>query len=607
MAVSSVTEAPARPSIRGRLFGRPVRITILLVLIVIALAVLAAVAFDRAYQGRVLPGVHVAGVDVSGLNEAQLRERVAEIPVLPASIDAVSGGRRVAIDPATLGASVNVGAAVEAALAAGRAEGPLADVPQRIALARDGQDIPLSTSVDRQQLWAWVTNRADELRVSPRSAVIVKDASGWTATTAQTGQALDVTAAAAALERALATTDGSAQTVELPVRLIVPEVDDLDAVLSIAAAERMAQPFPLTFRDGRTWTIPSETIRAAITFAPGGERPTPILDSSLVAAAIEPLAKEINHAATESLILKSKSGAVFGFLPGKGGRSLDVQGNAREVARMIIGRGTGEVAATASVRLQTTDVAPDLTAEEAAKLGPQVSRVGAWTTRFVPSEKNFFGANIRLPARFINGTVIQPGGVFDFWQVVGPVTFSRGFGMGGFIEAGRTNPTGAIGGGICSASTTMFNAAARAGYQILERDNHAYYISRYPLGLDATVSKVGGRVAQNMRFRNDTGQALLIRGLSSSTSVTFEIYSIPNGRTVSFSRPSVSNVRPAIDTTVKTTELKKGQSERTETPTDGKDVVVSRTVRDANGRVIHHDTWYSHYVRVDGVVRIGIG
>ena len=42
---------------------------------------------------------------------------------------------------------------------------------------------------------------------------------------------------------------------------------------------------------------------------------------------------------------------------------------------------------------------------------------------------------------------------------------------------------GAMGGGICSASTTMFNAAANSGLQIDERHAHFYYISRYPVGL----------------------------------------------------------------------------------------------------------------------------
>jgi vancomycin resistance protein YoaR len=110
-----------------------------------------------------------------------------------------------------------------------------------------------------------------------------------------------------------------------------------------------------------------------------------------------------------------------------------------------------------------------------------------------------------------------------------------------------------------------------------------------------------------MRFRNDTATPLFIRGLSGGGWVRFEIYSLPTGRTVTFSKPAVSNVRPAIDTSVTTPALKKGQTERLETPTAGKDVFVTRTVRDASGRVVHTDRWFSHYIRVDGILRIGIG
>ena len=50
-----------------------------------------------------------------------------------------------------------------------------------------------------------------------------------------------------------------------------------------------------------------------------------------------------------------------------------------------------------------------------------------------------------------------------------------------------------------------------------------------------------------------------------------------------------------------------GTSERIEWPVDGKDVVVTRTVRDASGRVIHRDTFVSHYHRMIGINQIGIG
>jgi hypothetical protein len=69
----------------------------------------------------------------------------------------------------------------------------------------------------------------------------------------------------------------------------------------------------------------------------------------------------------------------------------------------------------------------------------------------------------------------------------------------------------------------------------------------------------------------------------------------------------VSNVVPGFDTTVKTTALKAGTSERTEWPVDGKDVVVTRTVKDGHGRVIHRDTFVSHYHRMVGINRLGIG
>jgi vancomycin resistance protein YoaR len=197
--------------------------------------------------------------------------------------------------------------------------------------------------------------------------------------------------------------------------------------------------------------------------------------------------------------------------------------------------------------------------------------------------------------------------VFDFWQAVGPVTPARGFLPGGIIQNGRTNPTGAIAGGICSTSTTLFNAAVRGGFQILERSPHYYYITRYPLGLDATVSKSGGVSTQNMRFRNDTGVPIYIRGTAGSGWVRFDIYSLPTGRTVTFSKPSVSNVRRAVDRVIRTSELRSGTSRRDEYPANGMDVVVIRTVRDSRGAVIHQDRFVSHYKRVDGILLIGTG
>src|SRR5450756_2811564 len=99
--------------------------------------------------------------------------------------------------------------------------------------------------------------------------------------------------------------------------------------------------------------------------------------------------------------------------------------------------------------------------------------------QFYPDISNGNGANIRVPAALLNGQIVAPGQQFSFFQAVSPIDLAHGYAMGGVIEHGKSDHTGAIGGGICSASTTMFNAAARAGLQIDERHAHFYYCLLY--------------------------------------------------------------------------------------------------------------------------------
>jgi hypothetical protein len=53
------------------------------------------------------------------------------------------------------------------------------------------------------------------------------------------------------------------------------------------------------------------------------------------------------------------------------------------------------------------------------------------------------------------------------------------------------------------------------------------------------------------------------------------------------------------------TTLKPGQENRAEYPTAGFSTSRTRTVTDSTGKVIHHDTWVSHYGKVDGLLQIG--
>ena len=268
-----------------------------------------------------------------------------------------------------------------------------------------------------------------------------------------------------------------------------------------------------------------------------------------------------------------------------------------------------EAATSAPVAPAMTITAPSLTTPEATAVIGRMTKISTWTTWFPISERNHFGANIWIPAMDIDGTVVDPGD--DIRLLEGRRDRSlvpTANGDGGAIINGKTEPQGALAGGICSSSTTLFNAVLRAGFKMGARRNHFYFIDRYPAGLDATVFKSGSGSTQTMSWTNDTAYPVLIRGYKIRSGgkgfVRYDIYSVPTGRKVVIGNPTIKNIRPAFDTVQYTTSMRSGTSKRIEFPVDGKDVWRTVTVYQ-NGKIIHQTTYYSHYARITGVTLIG--
>ena len=201
------------------------------------------------------------------------------------------------------------------------------------------------------------------------------------------------------------------------------------------------------------------------------------------------------------------------------------------------------------------------------------------------------------------------GGIFDFWKVVGDLHKLPGEGPGNAIEGGKITVTGAFGGGICTTSTTLFNAAFRAGMVPLARQNHNEFINRYPPGLDATVWIVGN-TKQTMSFKNDTQYPILIqRTITNAGSrrwITFKIWSVPNGRTFKTSNLVIQPGRRAIDTVVRDPNKPVGYVYRNNTPVDGAKVWVTVSIFD-HGKLHFTKRYFSNYPAVNGVLIKGTG
>ena len=600
MAVSEDT-LPRRRTLRIARPGRRFIVFVASSTLGIALVVGGAIAYHQTLVGRILPGVSVAGVSLGGMAPADARillaDRLRGLSEGGLTLRTSIGSTTIAF--ADVGRTPDIDAMVADASAVGHGGTWLDETLAGLRLQLQPEAIALRLGYDHDRAAAAVTAFAGRMALGSLDASIAQTAPGFRVISSVEGSRVDEAAAVAAVDRALAdpaTVAGS--QVVAPVVRVEPAITTDSANRARDAAQMMSGELRLT--SGKSlWTVRASRVRTWITFVSTGDGYRPVIDRQAVATILGPIAKKVAKPVLNAEYLHDRSGRIVGAKADHAGRALDVQATTDEIAATLDARAAGQK--PAGVELSLVAVLPKTTTKDVTQTAPLMVKVGSWTTHYQVAAHNGFGANITVPARRLNGTVVQPGHLFDFWGALGEVSFRTGYRLGGAIVNGHSVEGKALAGGICSASTTLFNAALRGGYEIDSRQPHWYYITRYPLGLDATVSG-----SQSMQFRNDTTHPLLIRGFASPGVVTFEIWSVPTGRTVTLSRPSVTNVVRGYDTVVKTASLRAGTKLRTEWPVDGKDVVVSRTVRDASGRVIHHETYVSHYHRMVGILQVGI-
>jgi len=231
-----------------------------------------------------------------------------------------------------------------------------------------------------------------------------------------------------------------------------------------------------------------------------------------------------------------------------------------------------------------------------------MTMLGTWTTHYIPSNLNGFGANITVPAQRLNGMRVQAGGTVNFISAAGPFT-SPPYKMGGALRNGQIRKD-ILGGGMCSSVTTLFNAAARAGLKIVERHAHSLYINRYPVGLDSTVWGTPTR-GQNLVFVNDTGHPIVIKGSFTRRTVTFEIWGTNDGRTVNFTAPKITDKVEAKLYYEYTNTLAPGKKQSINDNYDAFRASVTRTVKSNRGAVLHSDTFNSRYKLLNGLTLVG--
>ena len=200
-------------------------------------------------------------------------------------------------------------------------------------------------------------------------------------------------------------------------------------------------------------------------------------------------------------------------------------------------------------------------------INPQVTKLQlmnnfkrvSWYTTETTSNANR-NTNIDLAAKAVNGHVVKPGEVFSFNETTGKRTVEKGYKEAIAISGGQAVPD--IGGGVCQASSTLFNAVARADLEIVYRSPHAWPSSYVAKGLDATVNWPD----LDFKFRNNKSTPIFIISYYNDRKVTVEIYGMSLGDGVSIDLQSevVRTIRPSSEVNyVQNTNLAPGTSKET--------------------------------------------
>lgn len=560
--------------------------------IVATIGALAAVVLGLAFAGssnRLAAGVRIAGVDVGGKTPKQAERILSAKAAALASTPVVFrvGSHTWQLQPRRLGIRVDWDAAVDAVRRQGEGFGPLRGF-KRLDLRFFGADVAPPTQVYDAALRYWLDRIQRAVDSPHRQAALVLRGTGPAIVPSRTGRVLDRRAAAATIVRALASLNR--EPVGLPVRVDRPSVKAGD--LKVAAAQvrtALSASVHLTLGETR-WNLRPARIGRMLQLPADGRRDLRIGGDG-ASAWFTALSKRVDTPPHDATWAISSNGRVR-VVPDRPGYLLDVTRSAAAVLRAAL----VTEPSLRTAKLVVERAAAQRSTEEAQAMGIK-GLVASYQTIYGGEANRIH--NVQLVAHLVDGKVIAPGAVFSFNQATGARTADKGFKEAPVIINGELQ-TG-LGGGVCQVSTTVFNAAYEAGLPIVERTNHALYISHYPQGRDATVNYPD----IDLKFVNDTGHWLLLRTSVGSSSLTVALYGTPVRRRV-VSEPAPLVVAGAVPVKkVSDPALPAGQQVVDETGEPPRTTSVRRVVYDANGKVLHDTVFYSSYRGEARVVRVG--
>lgn len=569
---------------RGR--GRSALLRFSLATGLVALVALVGLAFAGS-RHELAGGTRVAGIEVGGLTQrqgvARLEQRFAEVVAEPVTF--VAGGESFSFAANQLGVEPDWRGAVAAAGHGGDGFGPIRGF-RRLHTRFFGAEVLPRLAVSNAALEFALDKIAAEVDRSPESASLVRRGLRIETVPERSGRRLERETAAEVVVRGLGALVRPGVPTVLPVVSATPPVTA--AMLAPAARRaRVALSGPVFLRSGRrSWRIPRWRMAELLSLPSDGA-------SRLALAGpraddyFQALSRRVGNRPVDAHF--SVSGESIQVVPSTNGVELDVPRAASALLRAATST-TNRVATLAVVTAR-----PERTTAEALAMGID-RRMSAFKTYNAGTTDRI--TNLRLGVAALDDTLVPPGGTFSLNAAIGERTAERGFRPAPVIIG--TKYAEEIGGGTSQVATTVFNAAWEAGLRITERNPHALYISRYPLGRDATVYWP----SLDLEFVNDTKDWVLVKGFAEPDGIRVSIYGGEHRRVESSS--GTMQITGSVPVKrVRDRTLFKGKTVVEEEGSQPSRTSVTRTIYGEDGKLIRTETWNTSYKGETRIVRVG--
>lgn len=583
-------------------------------LILISVTCIILASFEIAYKDKFFPGSKIGSVDLSGLTKEEARVVVSSaIDKLDNNSVTVKllGGEKerlvmldfpLSADAAHSIINMDLDKTINDNFKIGHGEGFITNLLNQYLLAGNIRKMSAAVTVDRAYLIDQLNSQLSAELIASSNAkpdikcsndkceiFLINEVNGWT---------YDFDKGINEWQWQLSSLNSS--FIKLQKTSKEPDVKRIEAESLLPELENIfvASGTPIIKYEQKTWVMKKDALAQMIGFEKVNSRVVISVDQlNFNKWFAENISKEIDIEARDAMV-EMASGTISKLSAQQSGKKANMERAFSDLSGFYKQGKYSEIV----IDLQVDVTEPTITMDNISDIGV-TEIIGIGESNFAGSPTNR-RKNIKNGAAKLHGKLIKPGEEFSVMQNVMPVDAENGYFTELVIKGNKT--TAEYGGGLCQIGTTMFRAALASGLPIIERTNHSYNVTYYlenglP-GVDATIYDP----KPDMKFKNDTGNYILIQARIVGDKLYFEFWGTKDGRTASRTKPKVWGWKsPAPTKLIETLDLKPGVKKCTEVAHKGVSASFDYIVNYADGNTAT-STFTSVYRPWQEVCLIGV-